>query len=194
MNNLNDLAQLIQRLERNYLCLHRHYRLGGFERPVGYLHKWRPDEARTNVEFYELCDQEIAKHDEAKAGDISFQAAINDLYQLVLYIESEQQETAVIEGVLLLRCKCLIYEATDYLLDVPAALGSYFIDIAENFPHRTRDVERQAEDLNGGIFTNKDERERLNRFVIEELPSQHEEERQSFGLLGLAQYEKVLQF
>ncbi len=224
MSRVDDSEQrLVERLEKNFHCLHRQYRLGGFERDVAYVSLWRPDELNPGVEFYELCkDHEAGEQHEAKAGGISFKAAVNDLYLLTRYVERERSEVARAQAVLLLRCKCLIYEATDYMLNVPPPLGTYFIECAEKFPHQSREVERQAEELNGKPFADKDERtkvikiqviaalcganqlyrrhgasayeralqllEKINRYVTDELPLQHGQRRESFGLIGLAQY------
>ena len=214
---------LVQQLEGNFLCLYRQYRLGGFEYPIGYLYRWQPDEPRPEVQFYALYD-DLARNirPQLKEGDISFEAAINDLYRLTLYVECSRSDIAKSQAVLLLRCKCLIYEATDYILNVPPELGTFFIQCAERFPHQPKEVERQAEELNGAPFANKDERnkvikiqliaalcgtnqlyrkhgasayeralqllEKIIHYIIDELPQQHEQQRESFGLIGLSQY------
>ena len=215
MNEENSRESLLaHRLKNNYHLLHRQYRLGRFEGYVGFIRKWRPC-VTSEIEFYEMCKDDEA----AKAGDLRFTDAIQDLYSLTTYLEAN-----LINGdaILVLRCKCLIYEATDYSRNVPAELGNYFVQQIETFPHDSHEVERLAENLNGGEFRNKDERatviklllvagvcginqlyrahnpnsyhrafrnlEKINKFIRDELPKQHEKPRQSFGITGLSQY------
>jgi len=206
-------SQLIaRRLEENYRLLHRQYRLGNCEGSVGYVQQWPIDE--DSVKFYDLCDER-----KPAAQPISFTEAIDDLYRLVTYLEQHQIS---IDGVLLLRCKCLVYEATDYLLRVPKELGEYFSKFASSFSGVVSDAEKEAEKLNCGPIPNRDERakviklqliaaiwganqlyrehrdasydkarvvlEKVNNFILSDLPAQHESPRESFGIRGLAQY------
>lgn len=211
---------LIEQLESNYHCLQRQYRLGRFEGTVAYAGRWRPAGDESGSLFYELCvGREMSEQVQTPAGEISFADAINDLYALVTYVKKKMQCTGACE-LLLLRCKCLIYEATDYFLRVPPELGVYFINYAEDFPQQVAEADSLAGD--GGSAGGKDKLgrvikvqiiaalcganelyrrhgpssykralellEKLNRYILEELPRQHEQERESFGLIGLAQY------
>jgi hypothetical protein len=212
----NSQSLLTHRLKNNYLLLHRQYRLGQFEGHIGYVRKWRPSQTSA-IEFYELCDEK----ENAKAGNLSFAEAIQDLYRMITYLK-QQPDTFNGSAILILKCKCLIYEATDYSLNVPVELGNYFIEFVIRFPGDRPSVEKLAEDLNGRAYRSKDERaraiklllvaglcgvnqlyrahnansyhqafktlEKLNRFIRDELPPEHEEPRQSYGLTGLSQY------
>jgi hypothetical protein len=207
---------LIKRLEQMYLYLHRQYRLGNFEKPIGYACRWH----QGSDEFHELCDEQ----ESAKAGTIHFTAAIQDLHRLTLHIDEGRNELAEANAVLMLRCRCLIYEATDYLLEVPDDLAKYFTEYAERFVCQAWAAEQAAEKLNRKPkpFLTKDDRtnvmklqliaalcganeiyrrhdgasydtshrilEDINRFVSTELPLQHERRRESFGLQGLSNY------
>ena len=205
---------LIDRLKHNYSHLHSQYRLGNAEGEVGW--ELKPDPASRGLEFAEFCNVGDSKPVK------SFADAIADLYRLVKYIEVKRTGIATRSGELLLRCKCLIYEIKDYFLNVPEELGTYFVDFAYKLPSREQELERTAEELNGGPFKNKDERakviklqlmaaiwganqlyqehnahsynrasyllEKVNKIINETLPHQHEEVRESFGILGLAQY------
>ena len=204
-----------RRLRENHRLLHRQYRLGNSEERIGFVQKAPVDDGADQPRFYLLCDGKQA----AKAETVSFEEAAADLYQLVKYLD---ERNLTVDGVLHLRCRCLVYEVMDYLLKVPEDLGEYFKDLASRFSGAATDVERIAEDLHGGPFTNRNERakviklhliaaiwganqmyrehnqpsynrayavlERVNGFIQKELPNQHESPRESFGILGLAQY------
>jgi hypothetical protein len=223
MSEIIGQRNLIDQLDKNYNCLHRQYRLGGFERLVPYVRMWRPDESDPDTLFYEFCqDEEIGRPPQKTAGAVSFGEAIDDLYKLIEYAERMRPDIVASQALLFLRCKCLVYEATDYFFRVPPELGAYFIHFIENFPHQASEVERLAEKINGVPFPDRDERgkvikaqliaalcganhlyrrhgaesydralellEKLNRYIFEELPRHHEPARESFGLIGLAQY------
>ena len=153
---------LINRLEHNYNHLHSEYRLGNSDRKVGYLRKLNTNPNGEGLEFLELC----AVSQSAKAGQLKFGDAINDLYRLVEYIETQRKDLAAIHGVLLLRCKCVIYEATDYFLRVPKELGSYFVDLADNLTESKEELETAAEKLNGGPFSDKDKRAKVIKLQL----------------------------
>jgi len=213
---------LVELLDKNYHCLHRQYRLGRFEGSVAYASSWRQAGDESGVPFYELCvEQEVSGQAQPPAGEISFADAIDNLYAFVNYVEHEVRVTGAF-ALLLLRCKCLVYEATDYFLRVPPELGAYFINYAELFPQQVAEADSLAGEAGDGPAGFKDRRgrvikvqiisalcganelyrrhgpssydraldllDKLNRYILEELPRQHEQERESFGLIGLAQY------
>jgi hypothetical protein len=153
---------LIERLDNNYKHLHSLYRLGNSEGFVGYLRKLKVDQNPESFEFFEFCD--VSQR--TIAGSISFAAAIDDLYRLVEYIEKERKDLAHANGVLLLRCKCVIYEATDYFLKVPEELGEYFVNLARRLSESEQEIEASAEKLNGGVFRDKDQRAKVIKLQL----------------------------
>jgi len=160
-------ARLSKQLEKNYLCLHRQYRLGGFERNVAYTDKWRPEEPPHNIVFYDLCElREDTEQPQSNAGLISFKQAVENLYEMILFVERERPDFVAVHEVLLLKCKCLIYEATDYWLHVPPELGTFFIWHAEKFPRDPAEVALVAERLNGAKFENRDERGKVIKLLL----------------------------
>lgn len=160
-------SPLIKQLDKNFLCLHRQYRLGRFEGNVAYTDKWRPSEAKTDLEIYDLCEEhEDVGRPQVKAGVVTFKAAVKNLYETVLFVEGREPSISTSHAVLLLKCKCLIYEAADYWLHVPPELGTYFIEHAEKFPQDPAEVVREAEHLNGRGFENADERGKVIKLLL----------------------------
>lgn len=159
-------SRLIKQLDKNFLCLHRQYRLGGFERNVAYTDEWRPSGDKTGLKIYDLCEYREDVIPQVRAGVITFKAAVKNLYETVLFVEGERPGIATACAILLLKCKCLIYEATDYWLHVPPELGTYFIEHAEMFPYDSAEVARKAERLNGVEFENMDERAKVIKLLL----------------------------
>src|SRR5215213_2332894 len=145
--------KLVDLLTKNYTHLRRQYRLGGFEAEAMCIGKWSvPGDAR---QFYELQ----AEGDERGCVGVTFREAIENLYQLILYVEEKKKVIAREQAVLLLRVRCLVYESKDYTLSVPAALGADFIEWADRLDG-TADLTRiraQAEELNGRRFDSQDD-------------------------------------
>ncbi len=146
MSELRDRQYLVKLLENNYSCLHRQYRLGGFEHKVGYRRRWLPAGPESDEGFYEVCEgQQVTGGSQPGAQHITFKSAIENLNDLICYVGRCNRDVAITQAVLLLRCRCLIYEASDYWLNVSAELGSYFINRAEAFPHHPEEFQPQAE-------------------------------------------------
>ena len=153
---------LIDRLHHNYNHLHSEYRLGNSEGRIGYLRTLNVNQDVKGLKYFELCSVSQS----AKAGTLSFADAINDLYRLVEYIEKQRADLAAANGVLLLRCKCVIYEATDYFLKVPEELGKYFVDLARSLPESKEELESFSEKLNGAVFEDKDQRAKVIKLQL----------------------------
>lgn len=213
--DMNSDEQLIQMLEKNYVCLQGQYRLGNFEDQVDYVHMWG--------QFYELK----AEEDRTKVGDIPFKNAVDNFHVLIEYVERERPAVAAAHAVLLLKSKSLVYEVLDYTLKSSKTLEKYFKEMAEGFDRRStpEEMERWAEELNQGKpLEPLDERtkvikslliaallgvnyhirqhsrseyqtalqllEKIQKYVVDELPHQHSRVRESFGLLGLTLFLK----
>jgi hypothetical protein len=149
-------------LQDNYTCLHRHYRLGHFESFIPFVDKFRPEHSADG--FYRLDGNEPAVNEPGKPRTISFKEAIDDLYQLTRYV-SNLSSVPSGTAILLLRCKCLIYEAIDYSRDVPGELGQDLKKIAEQFPKTPPQVIQQAEKLNGKPFSGPDAKDDCVRVI-----------------------------
>ena len=216
--DLSDVLQVTKLLADNYSCLHSMYRRGEFEGSVGVADKVSSGESR---KFYVLYCQE--KTDVATS--VSFEAAIDNFDLLIKYVEEQRASVSQIAGPLILRSKCLIYEAYDYQGWIPAELEDYFMRQTKTFSlkSRPREMEEWAEQVNGGReYDSQDQRtgvikylliaallgvnsyirrhseyrralnqlDRIYEYAVVELPRQHEEPRESFGVMALSLYLK----
>ena len=219
--DINDDAQLASLLSNNYSCLHTLYRLGQFE---GRVFR-EPSDAE---EMFSLLRREKGS---GAAGEVSFERAIKDFDMLIRHVERVRTNVAEKKGVLILKSKCLVYEAFNYRGSVPSYLEDYFKVMAAKFNRDPlpRIMELRAEELNGsrpfspaGGRTAKEERtvvvkylliaallgvdyyirehseyeyalkllDNIYKYAVEELPRQHEEPRESYGVIALTLYLK----
>ena len=136
------------RVRAVYSYLHMLYRQGGFEVELkSYRYGW--PELDNNDEFYNY---------QAPAEDIGFiitkikyTEAIENLYQLILFLEQDRTSWTKEYEVEVLEIKNLIYKVKDYSLAVPPELGQFFLDQARQFSERVKnnEVERFADELRG---------------------------------------------
>jgi tetratricopeptide (TPR) repeat protein len=218
--DINDDAQLASLLANNYSCLHTFYRLGEFE---GRVFR-EPSDAE---EMFSLLRREKGQGAEE---EVTFERAIKDFDMLIRHVDRVRPNVVEKNGVLILKSKCLIYEAFTYRGSVPD-LEAYFKGMAAKFIRDPlpRIMELRAEELNGGRpfsptvgRTAKEERtvvvkylliaallgvdyyirqhseydyalkllDEIYKYAVEKLPLQHEEPRESYGVIALTLYLK----
>src|SRR5690348_3057627 len=136
----------LETLHLNYECLNRTYRAGGFEDKLGKLQVWR--DQLTNQD---LCLLSPVLENLPDDRIITFRQAINELSKLTREVDM-QDEVFPRRKLLLLRCRILIYEATDYFLAPENDLAGYFITSLDQFLEKFDDLEPLAEELNDGPF------------------------------------------
>ena len=216
--DLSDRLQLTTLLTDNYTCLHGMYRRGEFEGSVGVADEVSPGEGR---KFYVLDRQ--GKTDPATS--VTFEAAIDNFYLLTKYVDEQRPDVSQSVGPLMLRIKCLIYEAYDYRGRIPDELENYFMQQTETFflKSRPKEMEVWAEKVNDNrVYDPQDQRtgvikylliaallgvnshirrhsnyrsaldrlDRIYEYAVMELPRQHKEPRESFGVIALSLYLK----
>ena len=209
-----------------YSDLYKRYREGAFEEELPcYQYEW--SELGNNADFY---DYRVPKKNiRVISGRIKYRDAVENLYQLVSFIEQNIKDWSEEHAVDILKIKNLIYEVKDYSLEVPPRLGSYFVEQARAFNEAVKknEVQQLADELRGESNESRvpddartrvikvqiiaalcginhlyrshmhdkyDEAleivENIEAYVKEKLSRQHENERESFGLIGLTLYLK----
>lgn len=140
----HNIQPLLDLLRDNYNCLNRQYRYGKFEEDLNYVSVLQS----LNSSFYVLTCEPHA----IVQGKVSFKKAIENLYKLILHIKVHSPETEPENGILILRCRNLIYEACDYALSVPPELEDYYVKVAERLSRGfgPQHLEKWSEELNGG--------------------------------------------
>jgi hypothetical protein len=157
---VSQAKSLLELLEQNYLCLNRYYRAGQFETLVGVVGEW--PNAEPGNSFYELSDdQDLLKTLSNAVSWEPFKKAIWNLWDLTKYVQRKAKRD-VTNSILILRCRILIYEATDYFLKVPPELETDFINYAAGLPTDVHYLEPLAVRLNDDRpFENKDSRAKV---------------------------------
>lgn len=129
-----------------YLHLHKLYRQGDFELELEcYQYEWH--ELDNNAGFY---DYQAPKNDITfTTKTITYKEAIENLYQLILFLEGNRQSWVREHTVEILKIKNLIYEVKDYSLAVPPELGEFFLKQAREFNElvKRNEVEHYADEL-----------------------------------------------
>lgn len=155
-----DASKLFPLLADNYTCLQRHYRLGNFE---GLIPLLEPPPLEPDPRYYFRLDHkkpDLEKDDPRPT--VKFQQAIDDLKRLTIDLAKLPDS----DKALILQCKCLIYEAKDYLLEVPTEFASDFLRYAEEFSEDVERVRQHARELNGAPFENKDDCARVIKLQL----------------------------
>lgn len=113
-----------------YSHLYNLYRRGDFEQELKcYQYEW--PELDNNADFY---DYQAPKNDiEFTEKTITYTEAIENLYQLVLFLEQHRESWVKEHQVECLTIKNLIFEVKDYTLTVPSQLGQFFLNQAKEF-------------------------------------------------------------
>jgi hypothetical protein len=129
-----------------YLYLYKLYRQGNFELELDcYSYEW--PELENNAGFY---DYQAPKKDiRCTTQRIKYTDALENLYQLILFLEQNMKSWVDEHKVQILKIKNLIYEVKDYSLAVPPELGEYFLRQAREFNKhvQSNEVERFADEL-----------------------------------------------
>lgn len=130
MTEIKEGVSLDARVDRIYRYLYKLYRVGAFEEKLeGYRYGWL--ELGNGADFYEYrSPRDGAKVDPQK---VSYQEAVEDLYQMILFLESNKKSWAEEHPIQILEIRNLVYEVKDYALRVPPELGHFFIDQARKF-------------------------------------------------------------
>jgi hypothetical protein len=141
--DLSDVRQVIKLLADNYSCLHSMYRGGKFEDSVGVVDEVSSGDSR---KFYVLNCQ---GNTEATTW-VMFKDAVANFYRLIEYVGGQRAFVYQNAGPLILRSKCLIYEAYDYQGWIPIELEQYFINLTEVFLSRSnpKEMEDWADEIN----------------------------------------------
>lgn len=150
---------LLDVLKLNYECLNRKYRAGGFEDIVGKISTWQDEQDGRNLSL--LSDDAAILSNLPADRKITFEKAIDDLWDLTKREEAKVDVQIRKRKLLLLRCRILIYEATDYFLKPNKDLATFFIDCADRFPDKLEELEPIVMDLNGGPFHDKNSRAKV---------------------------------
>ena len=145
-----ESQQLEARVWEVYLYLHKLYRHGSFEQVLtAYQYEW--PELDNNSNFYAYQAQETGLS--FTTHQVKYAKAVDNLYELVLFLEGPMASWAEQHRVQILKLKNLIYEVKDYSLNVPPELGQFFLTQAREFnEHVKRDeVERFADELRSEV-------------------------------------------
>ncbi|HVQ39116.1 MAG TPA: hypothetical protein VMS31_16375 [Pyrinomonadaceae bacterium] len=221
-----SIPQLERYVRDVYANLYKLYRLGAFEEELTcYQIEWAIADNRILVYQFDPVQPDSPNTQAA----ISFKEAIENAYQVVLFLEEHLKSWVAEHSVEILTIKNLVYEVKDYSLEVPDELGDFFIEqarlIREHLKRGTLEAfaEEFQSDLKEGLDAN-DKRARvikvqliaalcginhmyrlhldrnhdealeitaiLEDYIRREMPGQHQNERGSFGLLGLTMYLK----
>lgn len=142
--------ELFEILAKNYACLRTCCRLGKFEDKVTAV----ADAVGSNGEIFHTFS--------VQPGSVPFRDAVDNCYQLLRYVSTKA--AARQHGILLLRLKIVIYEATDYWLTVPSELANELVRRAERF--KPSKLTTEAETLNDEPFASVDERTSVVKDLI----------------------------
>jgi tetratricopeptide (TPR) repeat protein len=137
-------------LAKNYDCLRTCCRLGKFEDKVASV----ADLVGSKGEVFHTFS--------VQSGLVPFRDAVDNCYQLLRYVSTKA--AAKQHGILLLRLKIVIYEATDYWLSVPSELADELVRRAESF--KPSELTTEAETLNAAPFAAVDERTSVVKDLI----------------------------
>ncbi len=218
--------QLEDRVCEIYSYLHRIYRQGNFELEMKcYSYEW--PELENKADFYDY--QAPGNETKFTENRIKYMDAVENLYQLILFLERNVESWANEHTVKILKIKTLIYEVKDYSLAVPPELGQFFLKQAREFNEHVKreEVELFADELKGEVSARRQQEdararvikvqilaalcgvnhlyrshlhgdyeealeivENIENYVKAELPDQHQNKRESFGVIGLTLYLK----
>lgn len=138
------------RVWKIYSHLYKIYRRGAFERELEcYRCKW--PELDDNDAFYVYrAPVESGDGDKLK---ITYAKAVENVYQLVLFLERNKETWVRKHQVKTLQIRNLIYEVKDYSLAVPPELGKFFLEQAKTFTEhvRRKQVESFADEFRGRV-------------------------------------------
>ena len=140
--------QLAAHVWEIYSDLYKTYRRGELELELDcYRHEW--SELDNNAEFYDY--RSPVKDIGVAPIKIKYLDAIENLYQLILFLEQKMKSWVNKHGVTILQIKNLIYAMKDYSVAVPPELGQFFLEQAREFcEHVKKDqVECFADRLRG---------------------------------------------
>lgn len=122
--------QLEARVREIYAYLHKLYRQGNFELTINcYRYEW--PELDNNADFYDYQPPE--KGIRFTEHPIKYMEAVENLYQLILFLEQNMKGWVEEREVETLKIKNLIYEVKDYSLAVPPEFGQFFLIQARKF-------------------------------------------------------------
>jgi hypothetical protein len=142
-------------LRKIYSKLNDQYRKSAFEGRLRF-ERLNLEELGDRTNFYSYPDDQPRKSKpDEEPGDsepgptINYADAIEDLYQLITFLELHRADWVREHEIIVLEIKNLIYEIKDYSLDVPAPLGEFLFQQAKGFSERVNsgDVEKFADYL-----------------------------------------------
>lgn len=148
MSENEKVQQLETRVREIYSTLYKLYRLGVFEQELKcYQYEW--PELENISDFYDYRPPE--KDALVTSKTIKYNDAVENLYQLALFLENEMKGWAEERAVLILRIKNLVYEVKECSLKVPVDLGAFFVEQARTFNGRAKknEVQQLADELRG---------------------------------------------
>ena len=138
--------QLEARVWEVYSYLYKPYRQGDFELDLDcYQYEW--PELNNNADFYAYLPPGEDVLFTTKR--IKYIEAVDNLYQLILFLKRNMESWVAEHKVLMLKIKNLVYEVKDYSLAVPPELGKYFLDQARAFNENVKrnEVEHAADEI-----------------------------------------------
>jgi hypothetical protein len=141
-----EKPQLEPHLSEIYSYLHRLYRQGDFELTLEcYSYAW--PELNDNADFYDY--QTPPKNLRFTTHTIKYAEAVENLYQLVLFLEQTMKSWIQEHEVEILQIMTLIYEVKDYSLNVPPKLGDFVLQQARAFNKyaKRNEIEHFADEL-----------------------------------------------